>query len=200
MGNAKKQESRPRKARHYEVTDTAQLEALIAPLRLRLFGAAALLGPCSVAELAEHVGEKRESVYFHIHQLVLIGLLREVGTRSTSRRDELLYDTPASSIGLRFEASDPANVEAHINIASAGLRMTMRDLPAAFKAGPKTRGKRRELNVSRLRGWLDQDDLQRANELIGELQGLFQKSRRSPETRPFSFSSVLMPVPEKGGT
>jgi len=182
-----------RPAARFRVSDPEQLAALESPLRLQIVDTAAALGPCSVSDLARQVGRKRESLYFHVARLEEVGLLRVVGERGTRRRAETLYETPGREIDVEHRPGDEDNARAHARIGAANLRLTARDLPAAFRSTSRTSGVRRELQVARIKGWLDATDLRRANALIDELQALFRDGQRRPRARLFNLTTALLP-------
>jgi len=188
--------STKRQIKQFVVRDPAQLRALTLPIRLELVDTVASLGPSSVADVARATGHKRESLYFHFKQLERVGLLLPAGERETTRRREKLYRTPGRDIVMYVDESDEANLRTHLDSARANVRQTERELQAAFAAGARTRGARRELHVARIKGWLTPAQLARANTLIDELEELVHGGERQASSKLYTLTAVLLPQPK----
>lgn len=200
MARADPRPVRGSRAKTYRVERPEELRALESPARLQIVDTVAALGPSSVADVARHLGAKRESLYFHLKKLEEVGLLRVVGERGSGRRSEALYDTPGREIAVPHRPGDEASAESHARISAANLRLTIRELSGAFRSNARVDGPRRKLHVSRMKGWLDPDDLEDANRLLGELQALFAKGRRRPRASLFTLTTALLPDNPKEST
>ena len=80
------------------IDELEQIEALVSPVRGLLLSTLCSSGPCSVGELARLVGRKPRALYYHLDALVACGLVKEVGSRPTRRRQETLYDAVADTV------------------------------------------------------------------------------------------------------
>jgi len=108
-----------------------QRDALATPLRLEIFSHFASAEPLSARELAERMGRSPSSLYYHLHQLLKVGLLREAGERPRGTRTETLYQRAASALRLEPDGS-AATREAILRTMTAAFRMAERDLEAAL--------------------------------------------------------------------
>lgn len=108
-----------------------QREALASPLRLEVFGHFFPSEPLSARELAERMGRSASSVYYHLHRLVEVGLLREAGERPRGTRTETLYELVGSALRLEPDGSAGTR-DAILRTMAAAFRMAERDLEAAL--------------------------------------------------------------------
>ncbi|MEM9066559.1 MAG: helix-turn-helix domain-containing protein [Planctomycetota bacterium] len=102
------------------LTEPAQLRALTSPTRMRVFQAVQEIGPCGAAQIADRVGMKPASVYYHVHALAQAGLI-EVAQGEEGQRT-VLYRSVAKSVKVAPKAGDTEYLEALADLASAGLR------------------------------------------------------------------------------
>ena len=109
-----------------------QREALTSPLRLEILGQFTGPAPLSVRDLAERMGRTPHSIYYHVHLLARVGLLREVGTRSGGAgRSEALYQPVRDTIALDAE---PGTEDSIRRTMAAAFRMALRDLDTALES------------------------------------------------------------------
>jgi hypothetical protein len=111
-----------------------QRAALTSPLRFEILGQFTEPTPLSVRDLALRMGRTPHSLYYHVHLMARVGLLREVGTRGGGGRNEALYQPSQSRFSL--EAADPEAAPAIKRTMAAAFRMAERDLESALEASP----------------------------------------------------------------
>jgi hypothetical protein len=119
--------------RHHRAT-REQREALTSPLRLEILGQFTGPKPLSVRDLAERMGRTPHSIYYHVHLMTRIGLLREVGRRQGGGRSEARYQPAPHKVAL--DAADPEAGLAIRRTMGAAFRMAERDLEAALQSAP----------------------------------------------------------------
>ena len=185
--------TRPR--RHW-LRDPAQLEALASPLRQRILDRIEALGPCSIRELAEALGRKPDSLYYHVHKLVELDLLAEVDERATGTSPETLYDLRHRRWHIDYTPSDPSYDEALRKLTRQLLRQAGRDFDAGL-AEPDARGRgaKRNLWPLRLEASLSPAELR---EVVGHLEAIvdiLRKPKRDRKGRMVALSWVLAPLP-----
>lgn len=112
-----------------------QRDALSSPLRLEIFGHFAPASPLSVRDLAQRMGRSSSSLYYHLHQLVEVGLLREAGERPRGTRTETLYERVGSALRLEPDGSAETR-DAILRAMVAAFRMAERDMEAALSTLP----------------------------------------------------------------
>jgi hypothetical protein len=121
---------RPRSARG---ATPEQREALTSPLRLEIIGQFIGPTPLSVRDLAERMGRTPHSIYYHVHFLARVGLLREVGPRAAGAgRSEILYQPMLDTIAI--DSTDPGAGPAIRRTMAAAFRMAERDLDTALES------------------------------------------------------------------
>jgi hypothetical protein len=111
-----------------------QRDALTSPLRLEILGQFTGPTPLSVRDLAERMGRTPHSIYYHVHLMSRIRLLREVGRREGGGRGEALYQPVRDEVAL--DAADPGAGLAIQRTMGAAFRMAERDLEAALESAP----------------------------------------------------------------
>jgi hypothetical protein len=112
-----------------------QRDALTSPLRLEILGQFTEPTPLSVRDLARRMGRTPHSIYYHVHLMARVGLLREVGQRREGGgRSEALYKPMRDRVAL--DAADPAAGVAIRRTMGAAFRMAERDLESALQSAP----------------------------------------------------------------
>ena len=122
----------PRSTRYRATRE--QREALTSPLRLEILGQFTGPKPLAVRDLAQRMGRTPHSIYYHVHLMTRIGLLREVGRREGGGRSEALYQPARDEVSL--DAADPEAGLAIRRTMAAAFRMAERDLEAALESAP----------------------------------------------------------------
>lgn len=174
-----------------------QVEALVSPVRQEIVDAVAAAGPSTIAQIAEWLGRRPDSLYYHIAALVEAGLLVEAGRRRTGRRFGAVYDVPGRPMSIRDEGSIGAGPV--IKVVRAALRLADRDFRRALENGSAVmEGPARNVRGGRVKGWMDAKDLAEANELITRLSELVQRGGPRPGAAAQSFTFVLTPVATTG--
>lgn len=112
-----------------------QRDVLASPLRLEIFGHFSPSEPMSVREVAACMGRSPSSLYYHVHRLVDVGLLRWAGERPRGTRTEALYEAVGSARRLEPDGSTDTR-DAILRTMSAAFRMAERDLDAALSGTP----------------------------------------------------------------
>jgi predicted transcriptional regulator len=85
-----------------------QRDALTSPLRLEILGQFTEPTPLSVRDLARRMGRTPHSIYYHVHLMARVGLLREVGQRREGGgRSEALYKPMRDRVASKVRSSPP---------------------------------------------------------------------------------------------
>ena len=170
---------KPRPRGKFVIRSPKQLKVLRTPTRHRVLDAVLGLGRCSVAEIAERLDWKAESLYYHVKALVGAGLVRRVEQRSTGGRSEAVYEAVAADIVL-----DPSNrskeyLTAVRDVYRAALRATERDLESALESEQKARGPRLNTMLQRFTVRLSSGDFSRLRAMLIEI-GSFTAEHENP--------------------
>ncbi len=96
-----------RKPPHVLVRTAEQVRALAGPLPHRITAVMERLGPCTVREVAEAIGEKPETLYYHVRRLHRLGLLCERGQRRSGSNTQAVYELPGRELVFDHRQSTP---------------------------------------------------------------------------------------------
>ncbi len=96
----------PRPRRH-KITDPDQLLAISSPIRAKIVTILENRNEYSVREIAEELGMRVESIYYHVHQLVNAGLLVRTRQRPATTRSEAAYRLLARQICVDWKNTAP---------------------------------------------------------------------------------------------
>ena len=176
--------------------DIERMQALCSPARQEILDTLQILGPCSISQIAAHLGRPADSLYYHVRKLGEVGLLRESGTRRARRREEVLYDLPAKPPETPSPDEDFDSRAAVIKSTAAMLRLTERTFREAYDRGlTNSQGPGRNVCADRVKGWVTSEDLleiRRLMERIHEIVAAEPTARGDAEL--VSVSQVLTPV------
>jgi len=167
-----------------------QIRALCSPMRHEIHQVVLSQGEASVREIAEQMGRKPVSLYRHIDQLVEVGLLIDIGTKSTARRDAKVYSTKLEF--MRYRPRKPDMVEALGEFARSSLKDTGLKITKSFDAGTAILPvPYRDTFIGSPAGWLDEDELTELNEHIDAIIGLMTNKPRKPDAKRMVLSMGL---------
>ncbi len=179
----------------HEITDPRQIEALASPVRQEIVDVVHATGPSSAGEIAEMLGRTQDGLYYHVRMLLGVGLLREVGSRETSRRDEALYDVPGRPLRLRYQPGDRRNAAAVTRTIRSMLRLAERNFARAMgRDGLVVRGPSRNIWGGRFKGWLTAGELREVNKHLSAIAEIAQGSGRRRGATLHEVTFVLSPV------
>ncbi len=188
-------EGERRPAEHI-ITEQAEIEALVSPVRGLLLSTLCSSGPCSVGELATLVGRKPRALYYHLDALVACGLVVEVGTRPTRRRQETLYDAVADTVMVDEHAvATPEWLDAHRRAIAAALRQAIRVHDAALvDPTTVTGGDYPELRMQTMQAQLTPEGMRRVMDKLEELLSTVREEREKRSGRFYSLTLSFAPV------
>lgn len=182
-----------RRRRTFVVRDAATLRALRTPIRQEVLGALERLGRASVGDMAQALGRKPASLYYHVHELIGAGLIVEAGSRTGAYRAEALYETTAERIIIDRSSSSKAFTEALVGLHRAALRAAERETADSLERD-RARGEAPDESTTllRLSTRLSPADAKRAVEKLREL-ARFMETRGDPNAgSAFSFTASLV--------
>ena len=185
--------------RTHVLRDLDQLRCLVSPMRQRMVAALGELGEASVGEVAAHLGEPPEKLYYHLKKLVETGLFVEVGRRPATRRPEAVYRLVEPGLIVDPKTRDGDYLEVLGEVYGAALREAGRNLERALERevdqperGPRGPGVLvMRARLSRRHRALVRKKLLELAELMDELD--------DPAHAPFGLTAVITPVPDTRG-
>lgn len=182
------------------VLEPEDIVELFKPARLEIFESLQVTGASSAADLAQRLGRKVDTLYYHLKKLLAIGVVvaSKEGAGDGPGRPGVLYELVARTVTMKFDLASPRAREAFVKGSSTVLRLADRDVQAALDM-PNTRleGVRRNMLVRRYRARLTAAELKQANSHINELHALFTDRSGASGTSKGKFhviTSVLTPL------
>lgn len=124
-----------RKKRTLVIRDPEIVRALRTPLRREILEALIRLGSSSVKDLASETGRAPAALYYHVHELARVGLIREAKRRRAGKRLETIYEPVAERIVLDRTVRTRPFVEALSDLQRSTLRTAERELTRALESG-----------------------------------------------------------------
>ncbi len=183
---------RPTDAEIIERAD--QVRALSSQIRCAIHQIVLNQGEVSIREIAEQLGRKPVSLYRHIDQLVEVGVLDEVGTRSTARRDAKLYATKLNY--LRYTPEDEEMTDAICSVTKCMLKSIAGGVVKALESKEAiTSGPHRDTYIGSPFGWLDEDEIVELNTKLNEVIRVFADKPRKPDAKLIAISIGMHPMP-----
>lgn len=182
-----------RKRQH--VSHPEQIRLLSSPVRQEIIDTlAALGGEATAAALAEQLGRPADGLYYHLRELVRGDLVVEQAPAAGSERRFRLKGGNAP-VRLAYQLGPGGNGQELAQFARTLLQITLQDFQAALALeGVVTHGPRRELWVSRNKGWLSADDRREVVALLERLSELTSQPRAEGRDRLMSLGFSLAPI------
>lgn len=170
------------------IAKRAQLGALASSARQEIVDVLSGMGTASIAEIAAALGRPADALYYHLRELVRVGLVVR-SVRKHGGRDEALFRTVAPTLERRYDSSHT------LRVIDSMLRLSVRDFRRAFASGGVMAGPRRELWALRATGWLTPSEVARVNQNMRVLRDDISKPRRPRRKgRLFAITIVLTPL------
>jgi len=181
-----------RKPRILHITKPGQLRALRTPLRQEILQAMSLLGSASVKELASALGRAPASLYYHVHELENVGLIRAKAERRSGTRTETVYETTADQIRIDRTKRTKAFVDALEDLHRATLAQTTREVTSALSAKSGGRASDDSLMLVRLSARLSRQDVKKAQRMLKELAAFIGEHDGPESEETFSFTAAIV--------
>lgn len=176
----------------YVIRLAKQADALVSPVRQEIVDAVAASGPSTAAQIADSLGRRPDTLYYHFQALLKVGLLLEVGRQRAGRRFCAVYDVPGRPLKLGYRRGLRAETVA--GIVRAALRLADRDFSRAIPSPDAVvDGAARNVWGGRVKGWVTHEQLVEINAAIAHLTELLQSAGPRPGAQLQSFTYVLTP-------
>mgnify|MGYP002624047326 CR=1 FL=1 len=190
----------PASSATYWISDRRQLKALASPARQEIVDAVTAAGPSTIAGIADALGTRPDRLYFHIRQLVKVGLLVSAGINGSGREEAKVYDVPGRPLRLRSDPTKRAAQRTVGEIHDGVLRLARRDLKRAMsQPGVITHGPARDVWAGRARGWMTDSEIRELDQLVEKMLTLVRDGRPRKGARPVAFTFVVAPPKRPGG-
>ncbi len=160
----------------YIISSPRQLRAMGSPMRHKILGVLDVLDIAPVSRIAEELDCPAESLYYHIHSLLKVGLIVRAGSQPAGKRPEALYRAVSDNIRIDQSKRTPGFIKAIKDIYRAALRAMERNLMRGLdnelhsKEGPRSLTELRQLTVQ-----LDRDDIAELKARMADLEQFLQQ-------------------------
>jgi predicted transcriptional regulator len=185
----------------HRVQSPADWEVLVGPARGEIIEALRLLGPCSVAEVAEAIDRPADALYRHLEILRQHGFVRDAGFRKGGRNVELLVDVVADDFVVDFQDNlGEGENRAIIKTADSflrGMARVVRDSAAARQLDFSDSGRNLSMNCEL--AWLTPEQLQEVRQLVRRFKQLMDEGKKQRQGRLYMSLAMAVPVTRKRG-
>ena len=177
------------------VHSTEDWTVVLMPVRFEMIGAMRDLAPCSIAEIAERLDRRPDTLYRHMTRLVEAGFAREVGSRPTARRPERVFDLTADDFQYRpSKASIHEENESLGATAAAILDLTATTFHRATEATVcRTRAGARNVHLGCDYLWMTREEFNRMSDRFREALA-HGSPRRRGASEMFMVTIAAVPV------
>jgi DNA-binding transcriptional ArsR family regulator len=189
----------PGRRKKLVIRKAEQLAAIASPVRARIVQSLSLHGPSSVREIAARLGRVPESLYYHLHHLVEVGIVELKEKRKVRRRMEAMYQLAAPRLVIDPKQRSDEFTDALAGACSAVLRLAERNYRAAVNHGGLTlEGPRRNLMVRHHLLRLDRAGLAQLNRLLDRVAEMYDGPDEVKGNAPYSVTVVLSQLSRPG--
>ena len=179
----------------YLIRRPDQIAAIASPVRQEVLDGVQAIGPCAIFDLATFLGRAPDSLYYHIRMLEKVGLLIPCGQCKAGRRDAAMIDVPGRPIAIDQVVGRKKCKAKLIKAITSLLRLTERDMKAAFDSEHSNDKKTRiVLRAGRVKGWLTKRQFEEANQHILALEALLANSNNRKSSQLIAFTYALTPI------
>lgn len=184
---------KPRPAPGDTILDTADaMRVMASPLRHAIVQVIIARGEASVSDIAWDLQRPAPTLYRHIDQLVEGGIVREVGTRSTGKRDARVF--ASGQVWYRYAPRSPARLEALLVYVRTMGRNAMRQMVRSFESKKAvTHGDARDTHFYSEFGWFDEEELAELNRRIDSVAIMFRNKKRTEGKRLIATTLIQSP-------
>jgi len=178
------------------VQSPAQWSVLASAVRGEILEALRLLGPCSLADIAQTIDRPADSLYPHLEQLQEAGFVVPAGFRKGARNVEQLIDVVAEDFAIDFhDATGAAENQAIIDTANAFMKASARALRDSAAARQLDfRPETRNLAINYELSWLTNEAFQEVRGLVRRLKQLMDEGKKRREGRLYMSLYIATPV------
>lgn len=181
----------------YLIRKQVQLGSLASPARQEILDALSASGPLSIADLARATARRPHALYHHMHMLLRVGLIQEVGIRRNGKSDARIYAVPARAMKIQYDLPSPAFRRGMRKTIRSMFRLAERDFTRGLElSSAVTQGPRLNLWGGRVKGRLTREQLAEVNRLMRRIVELFRSRSGGREARLHAVTLTIVPIPE----
>ena len=183
-----------------EMLSTSQMRSLSSIVRLAIVASLRANGAQSIAGLADSLGAGAKGLYYHIRHLEGAGLVRVKSVRSTSRREEAVYEAVGQVFGIENRGESTIHSDAWRLFVRTVLRQSVRLWEKAVDAARDGRLRPEHFLVETINVRLSSGDIEELRVKLDEVRAwALKRNRPNGETR-VSYTFLGCPVPASGDT
>lgn len=170
----------PANRERFDISTTRQLRALTSPVRHQIHQLVDSCGPCSARELANHMDRSAESLYYHLHQMLRVGLLQKAGKGKGLRKTEAIFDVVGRPYRVDRSITNRRFLKLVSECASARLRYAARSLDQAITSpGATKQGEDRTWRMEQSTAKLSKKDIAQLNTMIDDIMVFLRERNES---------------------
>ena len=179
--------------------EVKQVRAVASPVRAAIIDALEVVGPATIARLANALGYPPDGLYYHLKVLERIGLVARTTPENVTGAAR--FDVPGRPATIRYRLEDRQQKHAMGKVVATMTRCAERSFRRAFAPGlAQAHGPCRNLSAGRRTAWLTDAELQVLNRYIERIHSLFGRGRpQRTGARLHEFTYVLAPILQKRG-
>ncbi|MFT5424720.1 MAG: putative transcriptional regulator [Phycisphaerales bacterium] len=162
--------------KEFIATEPDQIHAMKSRLRGRICDVVYHMGRATVHEIADRLATPVSSLYDHLEILVEAGLLLEGEPVRTTKNFARTVVAPAKQLRFSHNTDDRETRIAIADVVASQLRFAEKETRAAIVERGDTVGRADSvLRSGSTVGWLSKADIRRLNELLTEVESLFER-------------------------
>ena len=187
----------PTPARDHPVylTSPRQIRTLRSVVRQQIVDVVGVIGPCTVAELADALGRSADGLYFHVKQLLAVGLLHVADPADSAHLRGQQVDVPGRPLFIHYDLSSPRARDAIATVAASMLRTASRQFQRALaRSDAVGTGNRRNLWSTRIQAQLTEQDREQLNAILQTLITFMATRPRKQHGTMHALTFTVSPV------
>ena len=175
------------------IRDVRHIRSIASPVRAAALDALEVIGPATMAELADALGYPADGLYYHLAGLERFGLVIRSGP--DRKTGAARFDVPGRPMTLKYQLGSRPHARATTAVVATMLRSASRGFRRAYAPGLATvEGAYRNLRAGRRTAWLTRKDLRALNHHIERIHQLFGRGRpHRSGARLHEFTYVVAP-------
>ncbi len=172
-----------------------EFAAINSQVRQTIIKTIRLLEPCSVREVAERLGRKAETLYYHMDILAEAGIVREKGRRPAGKRDEALYEITCDRMQFHPTKRSPVFIKGLRRTYSAMIRETERQLLDAVGRDNEVRqGAGKNMRFQVYAAHLTKADIDELNRRLDAVRELLLERASGEGGKPHQVLLLMSPM------
>ncbi len=186
---------KPRKQNVLNIRHPEQIRAIRSPERIRILEAMTEHGSLTVKQLGDIMGRVPQALYYHVKELVKVGILVEDCVVKSKRRPEKRYRLKAPKLKLDVHNNSDEIKSEIASIASSLLRSAERNYRESItEHEPVLSGRNRNFASLRFQMKLSPAQIRELNTRLSELETFMNELEPTDSAEEYVVTVVLSPT------